>query len=123
MTTVMFVILLGLGTWQVRRVGWKEAILGQIAQAEAAPPIPLPPTSGTAIPPPFTKVAVIGTLMHDRSALYAAEERDMRTGPEMGAYLIEPLQRKDAPPVFPMACGQCLKKIAPAATTQTGSAK
>jgi len=118
MTAIMFVILLGLGTWQVRRLAWKEAILAQIAQAEAAPPEPLPPTTGTAIPPPFTKVAVTGTLMHDRSALYAAEVRDMRTGPEMGAYLIEPLQRKDAPPVLVERGWVPLKPIAPVAMPQ-----
>jgi surfeit locus 1 family protein len=118
MTAVMFVILLGLGTWQVRRLSWKEAILAQIAQAEAAPPIPLPPTPGTTIPPPFTKVAVTGTLMHDRSALYAAEERDMRTGPEMGAYLIEPLQRKDAPPVLVERGWVPLKPVAPVSMPQ-----
>ncbi len=118
MTAVMFVILLGLGTWQVQRLAWKEAILAQIAQAESAPPMPLPPTTGTAIPPPFTKVAVTGTLMHDRSALYAAEVRDMRTGPEMGAYLIEPLQRKDAPPVLVERGWVPLKPIAPVVMPQ-----
>jgi surfeit locus 1 family protein len=118
MTAVMFAILLGLGTWQVRRLAWKEAILAQIAQAEAAPPMPLPPTSGTAIPPPFTKVAVTGTLMYDRSALYAVEERDMRTGPELGAYLIEPLQRKDAPPVLVERGWVPLKPVAPVAMPQ-----
>ena len=85
MTAAMLVVLLGLGTWQVRRLAWKQAILAQIAHAEAAAPVPLPATPGTPIPPPFTKVAVTGTLMHDRSALYAAEVRDTRAGPELGA--------------------------------------
>ena len=42
MTVVMLAVLLGLGTWQVHRLHWKEAILAQIARAEAAPPVPLP---------------------------------------------------------------------------------
>ena len=53
----MLALLLGLGTWQVQRLHWKEAILARIAAAEAAPAIPLPPH-----PAPFTKVRVAGTL-------------------------------------------------------------
>ena len=41
MTAVMLFVLLGLGSWQVKRLFWKEALLAQIAQAEAAEPIPL----------------------------------------------------------------------------------
>ena len=95
MTAAMLLVLLGLGTWQVRRLAWKEAILAQIAQAEAAPPVPLPPSD--AEPPPFTKVAVTGTLMHDKSALFGADVRDTPAGPDLGAFLIEPLQRAGRP--------------------------
>jgi surfeit locus 1 family protein len=100
MTAVMLLVLLGLGTWQVRRLAWKEAILAQIAQAEAAPPVPLPTAPDAPIPPAFTKVSVTGTLMPNLSALYAAEVRDTRAGPELGALLIEPLQRDGAPPLL-----------------------
>jgi surfeit locus 1 family protein len=100
MTAVMLVILLGLGTWQVRRLAWKEAILAQIAEAEAAPPVPLSAAPDAPVPPPFTKVAVTGTLLHTLSALYGADVRDTRAGPELGALLIEALQRPGAPPVI-----------------------
>jgi surfeit locus 1 family protein len=100
MTAVMLLILLGLGTWQVRRLAWKEAILAQIAQAEAAPPVPLPAGPDLSIPAPFKKVAVTGTLMHNLSALYGAEVRDTPAGPELGALLIQPLQRDGAPPLL-----------------------
>ncbi len=115
MTAVMFLILIGLGTWQVRRLAWKEAILAQIARAESAPPIPLPATPDAAgvdsagvdsanpapfTPPPFTKIAVTGTLLHDKAALYGAEVRDTRAGPDLGAMLIEPLRRDGAPPLL-----------------------
>lgn len=118
MTAAMLVVLLGLGTWQVRRLAWKQAILAQIAHAEAAAPVPLPATPGTPFPPPFTKVAVTGTLMHDRSALYAAEVRDTRAGPELGAYLIEPLRRAGAPPVLVDRGWVPLKPKAPVAMPQ-----
>lgn len=95
MTVVMLAVLLGLGTWQVRRLHWKEAILARIAQAEAAPPIPLP-----AIPEPYTKVAVTGHLRADLSAQYAVEVRDMPDGPQMGTFLIQPLERPGEPPLL-----------------------
>ena len=96
-TLVMLALLLGLGTWQVRRLAWKEAILARIAQAETAPAVPL----GAGPLSPFTKVRVTGTLRNDLFALYGAEVRDTRDGPQMGAQLIVPLQRPgDAPPVL-----------------------
>ena len=118
MTAIMFLALIGLGTWQVRRLAWKEAILAQIARAEAAPPIPLPTTPDAAVPEPFTKVAVTGTLMHDKSALYGAEVRDTRAGPDLGALLIEPLQRAGALPLLVARGWVPLKRGAPVAMPQ-----
>jgi surfeit locus 1 family protein len=118
MSAVMFLVLIGLGTWQVRRLAWKEAILAQIARAEAAPPIPLPATPDAAIPKPFTKIVVTGTLLHDKSALYGAEVRDTRAGPDLGALLIEPLQRDGAPPLLVDRGWVPLKRTAPVAMRQ-----
>jgi surfeit locus 1 family protein len=87
MTAAMLIVLLGLGTWQVKRLFWKEALLAQIDHAEAAAPIPLSETAS-----PFTKVAVTGTLLPDETALYGAEVRSIASGPEMGARMIEPLR-------------------------------
>jgi surfeit locus 1 family protein len=115
MTVVMLCVLLGLGAWQVRRLAWKEAILAQIAHAEAAPPVPLPSTPGGAPPEPYAKVAVTGTLLHDRSALFGAEVRDTRTGSELGALLIEPLQRDGAPPLLVDRGWVPMKSAAPVA--------
>jgi len=98
MSFAMVLVLLGLGTWQVHRLAWKRAILAQIAQAEAAPP--LPATDASVMPAPFTKVAVTGRLLHDKAALYGADVRDTRAGPELGAALIEPLQRDGGAPIL-----------------------
>ena len=95
MTFVMLIVLIGLGTWQVQRLHWKEDILARIAKAEANPPIPLPPN-----PSPFTKVLVEGRLRGDLTALYGAEVRETRAGPKMGAHLIEPLERDGKPPLL-----------------------
>lgn len=88
MTTVMLIVLLALGTWQVRRLFWKEDLLARIDHAEASPPIPLP-----AAPSPFTKVSVTGTFLPDEAALYGADVRTIASGPEMGARMIVPMRQ------------------------------
>jgi surfeit locus 1 family protein len=90
MAAVMLAVLLGLGTWQVERLHWKQGLLAQIAHAEAAPAVPLP-----ADPDPFTKVRVTGRLRDDLSASYGAEVRDTPTGTQLGTHLIVPLERTD----------------------------
>jgi len=94
-TLLMLAILIGLGTWQVHRLAWKRGLLVQIAAAEAAPAVPLPPD-----PAPFAKVSVAGTLRDDLAVLYGVEVRDSRAGPVLGGQLIVPLQRQDADPVL-----------------------
>lgn len=86
-TLVMMVVLVGLGTWQVYRLRWKERILTQIATAEAAPPVPLGPD-----PAPYRKVMVTGRFLFDRVAQFGAEVRDTNKGPIMGFYQIVPLE-------------------------------
>jgi len=91
----MLVVLIGLGTWQVYRLHWKEGILARIADAEAAPAVPL-----TANPKPYTKVSVTGQFRFDQAAEFGAEVRDTRTGPAMGSYQIVPLDRDNGPTVL-----------------------
>jgi surfeit locus 1 family protein len=85
-TLLMLLVLLGLGTWQVRRLHWKEGILARIAAAEAAAPVPLP-----AAPGPFQKVRVTGQFLPGLAASYGVEVRDTPSGPLMGRHLIMPL--------------------------------
>jgi len=97
MTAGMLIILLGLGTWQVKRLLWKEALLAEIAHAEAANPIPLagteaPSGTGPVALSPFAKVSVTGTFLPEETALYGAEVREIASGPAMGARMIEPLR-------------------------------
>jgi len=81
-------ILLGLGTWQVRRMHWKTDLLAQIAAAEAGPPMPL-----TASPQPFTKVRATGRFRHDLEATLGVEVRDN----VLGTRLITPLEIQGLP--------------------------
>lgn len=94
-TLIMLLVLIGLGTWQVYRLQWKEGILAQIALAEAAPPVPL-----TSDPAPYTKVSATGRFRFDLAAQFGAEVRDTNTGPTMGFYQIVPLERDGASTVL-----------------------
>ena len=88
MTAGMLVVLLGLGTWQVHRLFWKEALLAEIDHAEAAEPIPLPQEASPSKLSPFMKVSATGTFLADETALYGADVRTIASGPEMGARMI-----------------------------------
>jgi surfeit locus 1 family protein len=91
----MLLVLVGLGTWQIYRLQWKQAILEQIATAEAAPPVPL-----GANPAPYAKVSATGRFRFDLAAQYGAEVRDTPAGPTIGTYQIVPLERPGAPAVL-----------------------
>jgi len=41
---IAFVILIGLGVWQIERKAWKEGLIADLTQRLAAPPHALPPT-------------------------------------------------------------------------------
>lgn len=94
-TLLMLLVLVGLGTWQVERMFWKQDILRRVAAAESGEAIPLP-----ARPEPFAKVSVSGRFRTDLSALYGAEVRTEGNRPVMGARLIMPLERDAGPPVL-----------------------
>lgn len=91
----MLLVLIGLGTWQVRRLHWKEGILAQIAATEAVPPVPLGPE-----PAPFAKVSVTGIFLYDLAVQYGVEVRDTPAGTTIGSYQIVPLQRDGAPTIL-----------------------
>jgi surfeit locus 1 family protein len=84
-------VLVGLGTWQAQRLGWKAGILARIDAAEAGPPVPLP-----ADPVPFTKVEAAGRFDHAREALVGLEVR----GAVLGSRLVTPLLREGAPAIL-----------------------
>jgi surfeit locus 1 family protein len=70
-----FVVLIGLGTWQVERLHWKQALIAERSAAISAPPAELPPTSDGTRPLEFHRVQVKGTFLHDREILVHAIER------------------------------------------------
>src|SRR5271163_4015811 len=60
--TLGVLILLGLGTWQVYRLHWKEGILAEITAAEQHPPAPLADH-----PPEYGRVSVTGRFRFDKA--------------------------------------------------------
>lgn len=76
-TLAAFILLIGLGTWQLERKAWKEALIGALDERLKAEPAPLPaPERWPAFDPAkdeFRRVAFAATFAPDREALvYAA---------------------------------------------------
>ncbi len=67
---LVLAILIGLGTWQLRRLAWKEGVLRTIAERTTAPPQPLPPESDwDALKPEdyaYRRVTLAGSFEHDK---------------------------------------------------------
>ncbi|HVY13785.1 MAG TPA: SURF1 family protein [Rhodopila sp.] len=88
-------VLLGLGTWQVYRLRWKEGILAEIAAAEKQPPAPL-----TGHPPDYGRVAVTGHFLFDKALWLGVDVRDTARGSVMGHFQLVPLARDHAPTIL-----------------------
>lgn len=58
-TTIAFAILIGLGTWQVRRLAWKEDLLARVAALQAAPARPLETVLSRGGDMDFVRVTVV----------------------------------------------------------------
>jgi surfeit locus 1 family protein len=84
-------VLLGLGTWQVERLHWKEGLIAARTAAVSAPAIDLPKTLDEARPLEFRHVRVTGTFLHDKE-LYIGATNDAGT---VGYHVMTPLQRAD----------------------------
>jgi surfeit locus 1 family protein len=80
-------VLLALGIWQVQRLGWKSALLADLAVAQSGPPGP------ATNPAPFSHIIATGRFLHDREVLLGSEVR----GTTLGAALITPLERDGLP--------------------------
>ncbi len=88
-----FALLLGLGTWQVQRLQWKEAQLATINERIHAPPLPLPDieakfAAGRDVD--YWPVSATGTFLH------ASERHFLATHDgESGFFVYTPLQLAD----------------------------
>lgn len=91
-------LLLALGTWQVQRLHWKEALLADIAERQAAAPVDLAAietiaASGRDID--YRRVTVSGRFLNDKERHFFATYDGMS-----GFYVYTPLQLDDGRYLF-----------------------
>ncbi|WP_267425026.1 SURF1 family protein [Methylobacterium sp. GC_Met_2] len=90
---LVFVVLVGLGTWQVQRRAWKLDLIARVDARVHAPAMPAPgPAEWPRIGPDdaYRHVTVSGTFLHDRETLVQAVTE--RGG---GFWVLTPLRRSD----------------------------
>jgi surfeit locus 1 family protein len=88
---VALAVLLALGSWQVERLHWKEALIAERAAQLAAPPEPLPAQTDDWRAWDFRRVSVAGEFRHEEEQLYGIEAVEGR----VGHHVLTPLVRPD----------------------------
>jgi surfeit locus 1 family protein len=93
-------VLVALGTWQLQRKAWKEALIETISLRLAAPPADLPPAERwaglDAAADEFRPVRFMGEFLHDREALVFTSGSALRpdaSGP--GYWVLTPARLAD----------------------------
>ncbi|MDH3475124.1 MAG: SURF1 family protein [Rhodospirillales bacterium] len=90
-TALALAVLLGLGTWQVQRLQWKEALIAERQSRATAEPTAFPALVGDPAPLEFTRVRVTGRFLHDRELQLA--NRTYRKS--VGIHVVTPLVLED----------------------------
>jgi surfeit locus 1 family protein len=79
-----FAVLIGLGTWQIERKAWKEALIATVSERFAAPPVALPPPAEWARLDPatdeFRRVRFKAELINEKEALVFTTGSSLRGG-------------------------------------------
>jgi surfeit locus 1 family protein len=79
-----FAMLIGLGTWQVKRLAWKEALIATVTARLAAPPTQLPPPAAWARLEPaseeYRRVTFSAAFANDKEALVYTTGSSLRGG-------------------------------------------
>jgi surfeit locus 1 family protein len=99
-TLVGVAILLGLGFWQIERLGAKQRLMARVEARLNAAPVPLPPERDWAGLNPKTseymKVRVTGRFLHDKEALVNTFVSGPTPGSTVVGFLVlTPLQLAD----------------------------
>jgi surfeit locus 1 family protein len=89
------IVLVSLGTWQVERLRWKEALIAE-RTAQLAAPAALLPAQADWPAWSFRRVEVLGTFRHDLEQLFGASTHDGR----LGHHVLTPLLRADGTAVL-----------------------
>jgi surfeit locus 1 family protein len=65
MSIPTFLVLLGLGTWQVERLSWKEGLIRALEERSSAPPIELPRDAGDIDQMEYHRVRLTGEWLNE----------------------------------------------------------
>lgn len=87
----MVLLLVGLGTWQLQRMVWKEALIAELAARDSQPPVFLPRIIADPKALEFTPVRLSGLFLHDRELFLNAR---VYNG-EVGFHIITPFVLAD----------------------------
>ena len=90
-TLIAVTIMVGLGTWQVERLAWKNALIDRIESGLRAAPAPLPARVENPADWDFRRVSVTGQFLHDHELDLAARSMNGR----IGYQIVTPLKRDD----------------------------
>ncbi len=99
MTLIGVALLIGLGNWQMRRLAWKQGLIGAIAERTHVDPVPLATVEARAAEggdPEYARVTVAGQLLNDHELYFY--DFDESLGP--GYHVVTPLKRADGSVVF-----------------------
>jgi surfeit locus 1 family protein len=87
-----FAVLIGLGTWQVRRMEWKEALIATVSERFAAPPVSLPPPAAWDRLDPatdeFRRVRFEAEFVNDKETLVFTTGSSLRGGDAAPGYWV-----------------------------------
>jgi surfeit locus 1 family protein len=89
-------LLLGLGTWQVQRLHWKEGLIAERNAALAATPVPLPKTLDEARALEFHPVRAEGEFLNDHELYLNAQSLKGAAG----FHIVTPFRLSDGTIVF-----------------------
>lgn len=90
-TVLMLIALLGLGTWQVQRYGWKSDLITKLQSRSETAPAALPEADAKLEDIEFLRVQVTGTFAHAHELFLLGRSR--RGTP--GFHVLTPLRRAD----------------------------
>lgn len=79
-TIPALIVLVGLGTWQVERLHWKESLIAERQSRSKGPAIALPAEIADAAALEFYRVRVTGRFLHDRELYLGARSHRGRVG-------------------------------------------
>jgi surfeit locus 1 family protein len=89
-TVPVLLLCLGLGSWQVQRLFWKEGLIAQRQAAVAAAPAPVPRNLAEARGMEFHRVIDEGVFLHDKEIFLGATSEGGRQGYQILTPLLEP---------------------------------